>query len=377
MSTKQDYYELLSVTRTASVEEVKKAYRKKAFDFHPDRNPGDQEAEVKFKLVAEAYEVLSDARQRQIYDQYGHAGLDQRTGSHGFSNTEDIFSQFSDVFEDFFGFSGSSRRGGGNQRARRGQDLQIDVTVDFLEACFGVEREVVVNTNVTCTTCTGTGAKKGTQASKCSYCNGYGQVQMTQGFFSINTTCPQCQGSGEVVKDKCEECRGQGVVAKEKKLKAKIPAGIDHEMRLVMRGEGQSGQHGGPAGDLYIFVKVRASEQFERDGDDVVSQLRMTFPQLALGATLSVPTIEGDRSLEIKAGTQSGDVLRIKGAGVANLRSGKRGDHVLHIQAVTPTKLSSVQKELLEQLLKELGSEAPLVAENKKTEKVKKKKRFF
>ena len=373
MSTKQDYYELLSIARDASGEEVKKAYRKKAFEFHPDRNPGDHTAEVKFKLVAEAYEVLSDARQRQIYDQYGHAGLDQRTGSHGFSSNEDIFSQFSDVFEDFFGFSG--KRSGGNQRARRGQDLQVDVTVDFLEACFGVEREVIVNTQITCSTCSGSGAKKGTQAIKCTYCNGYGQVQMSQGFFSINTTCPQCQGAGEMVKDKCVDCRGQGVVAKEKKLKAKIPAGIDNEMRLVMRGEGQAGQHGGPSGDLYIFVKVRASEEFERDGDNIVSQVRLSFPELALGTSLAVQTIEGERTLDIKAGTQSGDILRMKNAGVANLRSGKRGDHVFHLQAVTPTKLTNSQKDLLEKLLADLNSHAS--AENTKAEKPKKKKSFF
>lgn len=374
MATAPDYYELLGVVKTAGTDEIKKAYRKKAFEYHPDRNPGDHTAEEKFKLVAEAYEVLSDSQKRQIYDQYGIEGLKGRGGFHGFNSTDDIFSAFSDIFEDFFGFSGQQRgQGSGGKRARRGHDLQTEVEIEFLEACFGVEREVSVTSNVKCETCDGVGAKKGSAPSRCTYCNGYGQVQMSQGFFTISTTCPQCQGAGQVIKDKCPDCRGQGVVPKSRKLKVKIPAGIQSDMRLMMRGEGEAGGHGGPAGDLYVFVRVKAHPEFKREGDDIVTELAVSFPHLALGAELKVNTIEGERDLEIKAGTQSGEVVRLKHLGVANVRTGKRGDHLFFIQAVTPTKLSAKQKELLQELAGEF--ELPQAETGK--DKVKKKKKGF
>jgi molecular chaperone DnaJ len=374
MATKPDYYDLLGVQRESPADEIKKAYRKKAFELHPDRNPGDHAAEEQFKLVSEAYEVLSDDRQRQIYDRYGHAGLKGGAGGfHEFHNTEDVFSAFSDIFEDFFGFdTGRGRRGAGTNRPRRGRDLQTEVQVEFLEACFGVEREVGVASEVACETCDGSGAKKGSIAEKCTYCNGYGQVQMSQGFFTISTTCPQCSGAGQMIKDKCPDCRGQGRVAKERKLKVKIPAGISDEMRLVMRGEGESGQHGGPAGDLYVFVRVAGHPEFSREEDNVVSRLELPFPLLALGTSVEINTIDGVRSIDLKPGTQSGDVICLERAGIPSLRGGRRGDHLVHIQAVTPKKLSARQKELLEELAKEF---APSAAEGKETKDGKSKKK--
>jgi molecular chaperone DnaJ len=374
MATAPEYYELLGIAKTAGTDEIKKAYRKKAFEYHPDRNPGDHTAEEKFKLVAEAYEVLSDVQKRQIYDQYGIEGLKGRGGFHGFNSADDIFSTFSDIFEDFFGFAGQRSGGTGGKRARRGHDLQTEVEIEFLEACFGIEREVSISSNVKCETCDGVGAKKGSSPSRCTYCNGHGQVQMNQGFFTISTTCPQCQGAGQMIKDKCADCRGQGVVPKSRKLKVKIPAGIQGDMRLMMRGEGEAGQHGGPAGDLYVFVRVREHAEFKREGDDIVTELQVIFPHLALGAAIKVNTIEGEHNLEIKAGTQSGDIVRLKHLGVANIRSGKRGDHLFVIQAVTPSKLSTRQKELLQELAGEF--EAPQ-AEIGRDKAKKKKKGFF
>lgn len=376
MANKPDYYVLLEVERSSGADEIKKAYRKKAFELHPDRNPGDQAAEEQFKLVSEAYEVLSDARQRQIYDQFGHAGLRGGAGGfHEFHSADDVFSAFSDIFEDFFGFdAGRGRRGSSSQRPRRGRDLQTEVRVEFLEACFGADREVSVTSEVACETCGGSGAKKGSSAVKCSYCNGHGQVQMSQGFFTISTTCPQCAGAGQTVKDKCVDCRGQGRVAKARKLKVKVPAGISDEMRLVMRGEGEAGQHGGPAGDLYVFVRVAKHPEFSREDDNVLSKLEVPFTHLALGATVELSTVDGPRTIELKAGTQSGDVICLEQAGIPNLRSGRRGDHLVRVQSVTPKKLSARQKELLQELAKELSPEpeSGKVARDGKSKKKKK-----
>lgn len=379
MSSTIEYYELLGVAKTASTDEIKKAYRKKAFELHPDRNPGDQAAEESFKIVSEAYEVLSDDRRRQIYDQFGHAGLKGGAGGfHPFTNTDDIFSAFSDIFEDFFGFdSGRGRGGSGRQRARRGQDLQIEVSISFLDACVGVEREVDVSSNVSCTACEGNGAKKGTHPTKCTYCNGYGQVQMSQGFFTMSTNCPQCNGNGHVIKDKCPECRGKGVVPQSRKLKVKIPAGIADQMRLVLRGEGEKGQNGGPAGDLYVFTRVTPHPEFRREEDNILSDVDVPFPHLVLGSKLTINTIDGPREIDLKAGTASGDVVCLEKCGIPNLRNGRRGDHLIHLRGVVPPKLSARQKELLEELAQEFPLSKPVVEPESKPEKGKKKKKGF
>lgn len=351
--SKQDYYELLGVSRQATDADIKASYRKKAFKFHPDRNPGDHEAEEKFKSVSEAYAVLSDSRKRSIYDQFGHEGLQGAGGGyHGFNNADDIFSSFGDIFEDFFGFG--SRGGGGRSRVRRGRDLQVETQVDFLDACFGTKKDVSVAHNVACETCDGTGAKVGTSPENCSYCHGRGQVQMNQGFFTISTTCPQCQGQGRVIREKCPDCHGRGIVNKKRKLSVKVPAGVSNGMRLLMQNEGEIGENGGPPGDLYVYIGVKPHDEFEREGDHILSEIQVPFPTLSLGCELDVNTIDGKSKLKIKAGTQSGAVLKLKHKGVANVRSGRRGDHLILVQAVTPTKLSTKQKKLMEELSKEL-----------------------
>lgn len=369
MSQKPDYYTLLEVERTVTSEELKKMYRKKALEYHPDRNPGNHEAEEKFKLVAEAYEVISDPQKKQIYDQFGHAGLQGGAGG-GFHSAEDIFSSFGDIFEDFFGFGGQ-RQGGSPNRQRRGRDAQLAVEIDFLEACFGVEKQVSVTTDVVCNTCAGSGAANGSQPNPCSYCNGYGQVQVNQGFFRISTACPQCHGQGQVIKNKCPDCRGQKKVAQKRQLKIKVPAGVESNMRLVLREEGEAGENGGRPGDLYALINVKEHEEFSRDGDDIVSHVKVLFPLLALGTTLPVNTIHGVRDIEIKAGTQSGEIFRIRGEGVANVRSGRKGDHVMMVQAVTPQKLTAQQIELMQALADELAP-AKTSSSGKK-----KKKSFF
>ncbi|MFH1358202.1 MAG: molecular chaperone DnaJ [bacterium] len=366
--SKQDYYELLGVSRQATDADIKASYRKKAFKFHPDRNPGDHEAEEKFKSVSEAYAVLSDSRKRSIYDQFGHEGLQGAGGGyHGFNNADDIFSSFGDIFEDFFGFG--SRGGGGRSRVRRGRDLQVETQVDFLDACFGTKKDVSVAHNVACETCDGTGAKVGTSPENCSYCHGRGQVQMNQGFFTISTTCPQCQGQGRVIREKCPDCHGRGIVNKKRKLSVKVPAGVSNGMRLLMQNEGEIGENGGPPGDLYVYIGVKPHDEFEREGDHILSEIQVPFPTLSLGCELDVNTIDGKSKLKIKAGTQSGAVLKLKHKGVANVRSGRRGDHLILVQAVTPTKLSTKQKKLMEELSKELGSPC--------SSKVKQEKRGF
>lgn len=370
MPAKIDYYELLEISRSANGDEIKKAYRKKALQYHPDRNPDNHEAEEKFKLVSEAFEVLSNDQKRQIYDQFGHEGLQNGGFGGGFQNAEDIFSSFGDIFEDFFGFGGGGgRQRSSGRRARRGRDLQVEVEVEFLEACFGTEKEISVTSQVNCETCDGSGAKAGSEPERCSYCNGYGQVQVNQGFFRISTACPQCQGEGKIIKEKCSSCKGKKRVAKERKLKLKVPAGVESGMRLVLRSEGEVGSEGGIPGDLYALIIVKDHEEFHRDGDDILTELKLSFPELALGTKLKVNTIEGETEVDVKAGTQSGDILRIRHAGVANVRSGKRGDHLISIQAVTPKKLNKKQKQLMADLLEELQDE--------KEKKPKKKKGLF
>jgi len=369
---KQDYYVLLGVERSASFAEIKTAYRKKAMEYHPDRNHGKPDAEEMFKLVAEAYEILSDDNKRGIYDQFGHAGLQGGGGfGHHFSTADDIFSTFGDIFEDFFGMGASGGRG--RTRARRGQDLQTEITTEFLEACFGIQKEVIITHNVRCETCAGSGAKKGTAPETCSTCHGHGQVRMTQGFFTISTACPQCNGQGQMIKQKCSDCRGHGVVKKERKLKVKIPAGVSDGTRLLMQSEGEAGLHGGPSGDLYVYIHVNKHEEFHREQDHILSEINVNFHDLALGCDIPINTIDGEEKIKIKAGTHSGEIIKLRGKGVANVRSGRRGNHLIHIQAVTPDKLTSKQKELFKQLSKEFEPASRLTSKKK----AKKKKGIF
>jgi len=351
MTAKRDYYEVLGVSRNADASELKARYRKIAMKYHPDRNPGDKEAEERFKEAAEAYEVLSNPEKRQIYDQYGHQGLEGMNGgfSGGFRNFDDIFSSFGDIFEDFFGTS--SRRRGAN-RAYRGSDLRYDLTIDFMEAAFGVETEIEIEKYQVCGTCNGTGAKPGTEARICPHCRGTGQFVRTQGFFSVKTTCPHCRGEGKVITDPCPECLGKTRVMAKKKVSLKIPAGVDNGSKLRLSGEGEPGTNGGPPGDLYIFLHVRPHEFFERRENDVICHVELSFFQAALGDEITVPTLEGETNLKIPKGTQYGDTFRLPGKGIMSLQTRRRGDQIVVIKLKTPRHLNKKQEELLREVVR-------------------------
>lgn len=339
------YYETLGVSSTASAEEIKKGYRKMAMKYHPDRNPGDKAAEDKFKAAAEAYEVLGDQEKRQIYDRYGKEGLTNR-GYHGPGNAEDIFSNFGDIFEDLFGF------GGGGQRRQKngpipGSDLRYDLSISFMEAIHGVNKEIEITKPETCWTCEGTGLRPGYQSKTCSACNGRGQVMRAQGFFRLSTTCPQCQGAGEIITDPCQDCGGNGLINKKKKVSLKIPAGVDTGARMRLQGEGQGGRKGGHAGDLYVILHVDSHELFERNGEEIFYTLPISMVQAALGATIDIPTVHGTKPITIKKGTQSNETLSLKGEGVPSLRGQGRGNMTVIFQVLTPTNLTKKQEQLL------------------------------
>lgn len=339
----KDYYKILGVSRNATEEEIKKAYRKLAMQYHPDRNPGDKEAEEKFKLASEAYEVLRDPQKREIYDHYGIEGL-KGTGFTGFRGFEDIFSTFSDIFEDFFGFGTSTRR---RTRPRQGADLRYDLKISFYDAAFGKETEIEIPKNVTCDTCNGTGIKPGTRPVVCPLCKGRGQVTRSQGFFTISTTCGQCHGEGQYIPHPCKDCRGTGKVKKKKKIQISIPPGVDSGSKLRIRGEGEEGERGGPPGDLYVFIYVEPHEFFTREGDDIICQVPISFPQAALGAEIEVPTLDGKRTLTIPRGIESGEFLKIKGEGFPKLKGSGRGDLIVQVLVKTPKNLTKRQEELL------------------------------
>jgi molecular chaperone DnaJ len=360
---KRDYYEVLGVSRNASEDDIKKAYRKLALQYHPDRNPGNRDAEEKFKEAAEAYEVLRDPQKREIYDLYGHEGL-KGTGFTGFRGFEDIFTSFSDIFEDFFGF------GTGGRRRRRtyaqpGEDLRYDLTISFEEAAFGKEVDLEIPTTEGCPTCHGAGTAPGTSRSECPYCHGTGQVTHSQGFLTISTTCSHCGGEGNFITNPCEECGGTGKVKGKKKIHLTIPGGVDTGSRLRVQGEGEQGAHGGPPGDLYVIIHVESHEFFEREGDDIYCQIPISFPQAALGTRVDVPTLEGMKPLEIIPGTQSGEVFRIPRAGTKHLRGAGRGDQIIQIIVKTPTRLTKQQKELLQEFA-DISEPARDTPENKK-----------
>ena len=351
--SKRDFYEVLGVDRNASDRDIKKAFRRMAMKYHPDRNPDDQEAEDKFKEVNEAYEVLSDAQKKAAYDQYGHAGVDPNAGGGGFNGGgfEGGFGDiFGDVFGDMFGGGGGGRR----SSVQRGADLRYNMDLSLEEAVRGIEKTIKVPTLVNCETCNGSGAKPGTQPKTCGTCGGVGQVRMQQGFFSVQQTCPTCRGEGRVISDPCNSCHGQGRVEKTKTLSVKIPPGVDTGDRIRLGGEGEAGSHGGPAGDLYVQVNVRAHPIFERDGKHLYCEVPISFVDAALGGELEVPTLDGRVKLKVPAETQTGKLFRLRGKGVKPVRGGSVGDLLVRAVVETPVNLSSRQKELLREFQEEM-----------------------
>lgn len=352
---KRDYYEVLGISRDAGDEEIKKSYRKLALQYHPDRNPGDKEAEENFKEAAEAYEVLRDREKRQIYDRYGHEGLEGR-GFTGFSGFEDIFSSFGDIFEDFFGFGGRRSRG---PRPRQGKSLRYDLEFTLEDAFYGREKEIVFHKLELCETCNGSGMSPGTQPQTCNTCQGKGQVIRSQGFFQISTTCPTCHGEGRIISDPCKACSGGGKVRVERKINVKIPPGVDTNSQLRLTGEGQPGEYGGPPGDLFVVIHVESHEFFSREGDDLVCEIPVSFVQAALGDKLAIPVLgdEGSHELEIPPGTQPGDILKVIGKGMPSLRDPRRKGNI-YVQVIVkiPKKLNQHQRELLKAFAETKGS---------------------
>ena len=344
---KRDYYEVLGVARTADEGELKKAYRRLAMKYHPDRNPDDKEAEEKFKEANEAYEILSDAQKRAADDRFGHAGVDpsmgagagQRGGNAHFSDV------FGDVFSDFFSSGRSGPRGG----PQRGSDLRYNLSLDLEEAVRGTTVSIRISTFVACQSCDGSGAKKGTSPVTCPTCNGVGQVRMQQGFFSVQQTCPRCHGSGKFIPEPCPDCHGQGRTEEQKTLSVKIPAGVDTGDRIRLSGEGESGTQGGSPGDLYVVVNIREHAIFQRDGRNLYCDVPINFADAALGGELEVPTLDGRVKLKIPEGTQSGKMFRLRGKGVTSVRGGETGDLMCRVMVETPVNLSADQRKLLEE----------------------------
>ena len=361
---KRDYYEVLGVQKGASKDEIKKAYRKLAIQYHPDKNAGNKAAEEKFKEATEAYEVLSDDKKRQTYDQYGFAGIEgMGAGAHDYSSVfrdfEDIFGGFSGdfsggfsgIFDSFFG-GGSRSKGRRGDQSARGADLQYNLDVSFRDAVFGSKVEISFNRNHTCDACSGSGSKPGSGKKTCSTCGGTGQVRRSSGFFSIATPCPTCQGEGFIIENPCPKCRGTGVERKTQKIKVTIPAGIESGKRISIPGQGNAGNNGGQSGDLYVFIQVKPHEYFERHGNDIYCMISISFTQAVLGASIYVNTLDDKKvKLKIPAGTQNNKMFRLREEGVPYLHSpSKRGDLYVKINVVVPEKLSSKQKKLLEEL---------------------------
>ena len=353
MATKRDYYEVLGVPKNASDEEIKKAYRKMAMKHHPDRNHGeDKGAEAKFKEAKEAYEMLSNAEKRAAYDQYGHAGVDPNMRGAGGPGAEG-FGGFAEAFGDIFGDIFGQQRGGagrGGRQVYRGSDLSYAMEISLEEAAFGKEAQIRIPSWEGCDTCKGSGAKPGTQAKTCSTCHGQGVVQMRQGFFSVQQTCPHCRGTGKIIPEPCTTCHGQGKVKKQKTLEVKIPAGIDDGMRIRSAGNGEPGTNGGPPGDLYIEIRLKKHEIFERDGDDLHCVVPISFTRAALGGEIDVPTLAGKAAIDIPEGTQAGKQFRLRGKGIKGVRSSYPGDLYCHVAVETPVKLTEHQRKLLKEL---------------------------
>ncbi len=349
--SKRDYYDILGVGKQTDEKEIKKAYRRIAMKFHPDRNPDDPDAENKFKEASEAYEILSDKKKRSAYDQYGHAGVDPQMGG-GFGDAGNFSDIFGDVFGDIFGGGGGRGRSG----PRRGADLRYNLDLGLEQAVHGDTLKIRVPTLVNCETCDGSGAKKGSSPVSCTTCGGQGQVRMTQGFFSVQQTCPNCRGQGTIIKDPCGSCRGQGLVEETKTLSVKVPPGVDTGDRIRLAGEGEASADGGPAGDLYVQVNVRDHAIFERDGKHLYCDVPIGFPDAVLGGELEVPTLDGRVKLKIPAETQTGKMFRLRGKGVTPVRGGAPGDLMCRVVVETPVNLSKEQKELVRQLQESLDS---------------------
>jgi len=346
MTSKRDYYEILGVPRDAGSEEMKKAYRRLALQCHPDRNPGDREAEERFKEAAEAYEVLRDEEKRRIYDLYGHAGL-EGTGFTGFGGFEDIFSAFGDIFGDFFGFGG---RRSGRTGIRRGADLRYDLSLSLEEAYRGTEEEIVFDRYELCEHCGGSGMKPGSEPGICPSCHGRGELIRSQGFFQIRTTCSTCGGTGQVIVDPCQQCRGNGRLRIERKVLVRIPPGVDTGTQLRIKGEGEPGEKGGQRGDLFVVIHVKEHPFFIRDGDDLRCQVTISFIQAALGTEVSIPVLDsdGEKRITIPEGVQPEEIIRLKGMGMPSLRRGRGyGDLFMKIIVKIPTRLNQRQRELL------------------------------
>lgn len=357
MSAKRDYYEVLGVTKASTKDEIKKAYRKLAMQYHPDKNPGNTEAEAKFKEASEAAEVLLDEGKKARYDQFGHAGMNGAgggAGGFGAGGFQGDFGDFGDIFGDIFGdmLGGRGGRRGGGRRSsgRPGDDLQMGIDLEFTEAAFGVEKTISINKNVKCETCDGSGAKAGSSPTTCDYCHGHGEVRRQQGFFTVSSTCPKCNGSGQMIKDPCGKCHGQGKYKKKVDLQVKVPAGIDQGQRLKLSNEGDAGSNGGPNGDLYVVINILPHKIFERDEFDVHCTVPISFSQAALGTEIEVPTLSGKVALKIPAGTQGGVKMRLKGKGIKRLGGYGEGDQIVSIHVETPTKLSGEQKEIFQRL---------------------------
>lgn len=358
--SKRDYYEILGVNKGASDDELKKAYRRLAMKYHPDRNPDDKSAEAQFKEAKEAYEILTDPNKRAAYDQYGHAGVDPSMGHGGFGGGGAGGFDFGNIFEEIFrgggggGFGGGGGRGGRSQ-VYRGADLRYDLEISLEEAAKGSQTRIRIPTETNCTTCKGSGAKAGTSAKTCGTCKGSGQVRMQQGFFSVQQSCPHCHGSGKVIEDPCTDCHGRGRKRENKTLEIKIPAGVNEGDRIRLSGEGEAGVNGGPSGDLYVQISLRQHELFTRDGDDLHCEIPITMTTAALGGDIDVPTLDGTASLRIPDETQTGKIFRLRGKGITGMRSGVAGNLYVHVVVETPVNLSSEQKELLRQFQESLG----------------------
>jgi molecular chaperone DnaJ len=350
--TKADYYEVLGVERTATEAELKAAYRKQAMQHHPDRNPNNPAAEAKFKECSEAYSVLSDADKRAAYDRYGHGAFSGGGGGAGnpfqgggFAG-QDVGDIFGDIFGEMFNMGGSRKA----SRVQRGRDLRYDLSLEFTEAVFGVEKEITIRRGETCTDCRGSGAANGKAAATCPQCKGAGQMRFQQGFFSVARTCPQCGGTGTMISDPCKTCGGSTIVEREHKLLVKVPAGVEQDTRIRYQGEGEAGRYGGPSGDLYVILSVKKHKFFERDGDDLHCVVPVSFPQAALGTELEIETLEGRETIKVPEGCQSGREFRMRGKGVPHLNERGKGDLIVEIRVATPTKLTKQQRDLIKQL---------------------------
>lgn len=358
MANKRDFYDILGVARNATDEEIKKSYRKLAMKYHPDRNPDSKEAEDKFKEAKEAYEMLSDPQKRAAYDQYGHAGVDPNMGGMGGGQGFGGFSDaFGDIFGDIFGGAAAGARGGrGGPQVYRGADLRYSMEISLEEAAHGHETQIRVPSWSNCEHCGGEGAEPGTKVETCGTCHGAGQVRVSQGFFSMQQTCPRCNGSGKHIPKPCKKCHGAGKTKSQKTLEVKIPAGIDDGMRIRSAGNGEPGVNGGPSGDLYVEVHIKAHPVFERDGDDLHCQMPISFIDAALGGEIQVPTLSGKASFDVPEGTQSGKTFRLRSKGIKSLRTSLPGDLYIHVQLETPVKLNQEQKDILKKLDESLKS---------------------